>query len=72
MMEQYGIGEGLLRTQGLETLQFAALLGLAYIAIAFWERLKKEVMDMQIRFSVIYVYATVGIAKHVEGIVSWL
>jgi len=71
MMEQYGVGEGLLRIQGIEALQLAALLGLAHIAIEFWKWLKKEVIDVQIRFTVVYVYATVGVAKHVEGIFSW-
>jgi len=71
MMEQYGIGEGLLRIQGIEALQLAAILGLAHIAIGFWKRLKKEVIDMQVRFTVVYVYTVVGIAKHVEGIFSW-
>jgi hypothetical protein len=71
MMEQYGVGEGLLRIQGIEALQLAALLGLAHIAIGFLKWLKKEAIDMQIRFTVVYVYATVGIAKHVEGILSW-
>ena len=71
MMEQYGIGEGLLRIQGIEALQLAAILGLAHIAIEFWKWLKKEVIDMQVRFTVVYVYTVVGIAKHVEGIFSW-
>jgi hypothetical protein len=71
MMQQYGVGEGLLRIQGLEALQLAALLGLAHLAIGFWKWFKKEVVDMQIRFTVVYVYTTVGIAKHVEGILSW-
>ena len=71
MMEQYGIGEGLLRIQGIEALQLAAILGLAHIAIEFWKWLKKEVIDMQVRFTVVYVYTVVGIAKHVDGIFSW-
>lgn len=71
MMEQYGVGEGLLRIQGIEALQLAAILGLAHIAIGFWKRLKKEVIDMQVRFTVVYVYTAVGIAKHVDGIFSW-
>lgn len=71
MMEQYGIGEGLLRIQGIEALQLAAILGLAHIAIEFWKWLKKEVIDMQVRFTVVYVYTLVGIAKHVDGIFSW-
>src|SRR5512139_8533 len=53
MMEQYGVGEGLLRIQGIEALQLAALLGLAHIAIEFWKWLKKEAIDMQIRFTVV-------------------
>ena len=72
MMEQYGLGEGLLRIQGIEALQLAALLGLAHIAIRFWKWRGKEVIDMYVRFTVVYVYAAVGIAKHVEGILSWL
>ena len=71
MMDQYGISEGLLRMQGIEALQLAALLGLAHIAIGFWKWLKKEVIDMQVRVAVVYVYTTVGIAKHIEGILSW-
>ena len=71
MMEQYGIGEGLLRIQGIEALQLAAILGLAHIAIEFWKWLKKEVIDMQVRFTIVYVYTVVGIAKHVDGIFSW-
>jgi hypothetical protein len=71
MMQQYGIGEGLLRIQGIEALQLAALLGLSHTAIGFWKWLKKEVIDMQIRLTVVYVYTTVGIVKHVEGILSW-
>lgn len=72
MMEKYGVGEGLLRTHGIETLQLAALLGLAYIAVGFWKWLRKEVIDTQVRFTVVYVYTAVGIAKHIQGIFSWL
>jgi hypothetical protein len=64
-MEQYGIGEGLLRIQGIEALQLAVLLGRVHIAIEFWKWVKKEVIDMQIRFIVVYVYTMVDIAKHV-------
>jgi hypothetical protein len=71
MMEQYGVGEGLLRIQGIEALQLAALLGLAHIAIGCWKWLGKETVDMQVRFAVVYVYTAVGIAKHVAGIFSW-
>ncbi len=71
MMERYGVGEGLLRIQGIEALQLAALLGLAHIAIGCWKWLGKEVIDMQVRFTVVYVYTAVGIAKHVAGIFSW-
>ena len=71
MMEQYGIGEGLLRIQGLEALQLAVLLGLAHIAIEFWRWLRGEVIDMEVRFTVVYVYTAVGMAKHIEGILSW-
>jgi hypothetical protein len=71
MMQQYGVGEGLLRIQGIEALQLAALLGLAHTAIGFWKWLKKEVIDVQIRITVVYVYTTVGIIKHLEGIFSW-
>jgi hypothetical protein len=72
MMERYGVGEGLLRTQGIETLQLAALLGLAHITVEFWKWLRKGTIDMQVRFAIIYVYTAVGIAKHIQGIFSWL
>jgi hypothetical protein len=72
MMQRYGVGEGLLRTQGIETLQLAALLGLAHIAVGLWRSLRKGTIDLQIRLTVIYVYAAVGIAKHIQGILSWL
>lgn len=71
MMERYGVGEGLLRIHGIETLQLAAMLGLAHITIGLWNWLKKELIDTQIRFTVVYVYTAVGIAKHVDGILSW-
>jgi hypothetical protein len=72
MMERYGVGEGLLRTQGIEALQLAALLGMAHLAVGLWKSLKKKTIDMQVRFTVIYVYAAVGIVKHIQGILSWL
>jgi hypothetical protein len=71
MMEQYGIGEGLLRIHGIETLQLAAILGLAHITIGLLNWIKKEVVDTHIRFTFVYVYTAVGIAKHIDGIVSW-
>ena len=41
MMENYGIAEGLLRIQGIEALQLAALLGLSYLIVETWRFFKK-------------------------------
>jgi hypothetical protein len=71
-MEQYGVGESLLRSQGIETLQLAALFGLAHITVEFWKWLRRGTIDMQVRFAVIYVYTAVGIVKHIQGIFPWL
>jgi hypothetical protein len=72
MMESYGIDEGLLRTQGIEALQLAALLGLSYIIVELWKFYKGEQIDIEIRFAFVYVYMAIGISKHIQGILSWL
>jgi hypothetical protein len=72
MMESYGIDEGLLRTQGIEALQLAALLGLSYIIVELWKFYKGEQIDIEIRFAFVYVYVAIGISKHIQGILSWL
>lgn len=71
LMERYGIGEGLLRIQGIEALQLAVILGFAHITVQFWKRLRAEIIDIEVRFAFVYVYATVGIGKHIQGIFSW-
>jgi hypothetical protein len=71
LMEKYGVGEGLLRIQGIEALQLAVLLGVAHTIIELWKWLKGEMIDMEVRLALVYVYAAVGIAKHLQGILSW-
>jgi hypothetical protein len=71
LMEKYGVGEGLLRIQGIEALQFAVLLGVAHTIVELWRWLKGEMIDMEVRLALVYVYSAVGIAKHLHGILSW-
>ena len=72
MMEKYGICEGLLRIQGIEALQFAALLGISHTTVELWKWLRGESIDMEVRCAVVYVYSMVGVTKHIQGILSWL
>ena len=72
MMESYGIGEGLLRMQGIEALQLAVVIGIAYIIVEIWKFFKGEEIDLEVRVSLVYVYMAIGISKHVQGILSWL
>ena len=72
MMENYGIDEGLLRMQGIEALQLAALIGFAYIVVELWKFFKGEEIDTEIRFALVYLYMAIGISKHIQGILSWL
>lgn len=72
MMEKYGIHEGLLRVQGIEALQLAALLGFSYIIVELWKRYKGERIDIEIRLGLVYVYLAIGISKHIQGLMSWL
>ena len=72
MMEHYGIAEGLLRIQGIEALQLAALLGLSYLIVETWRLFKKEDINFEVRLGLIYVYLVIGISKHIHGILSWL
>jgi hypothetical protein len=72
MMEKYGIHEGLLRVQGIEALQLAALLGFSYIIVELWKRYKGERIDLEIRLGLVYVYLAIGISKHIQGLMSWL
>jgi hypothetical protein len=71
LMEKYGVGEGLLRIQGIEALQLAVLLGVAHTIIELWRWLKGEMIDMEVRLALVYVYSAVGIGKHLQGILSW-
>jgi hypothetical protein len=72
MMQEYGIQEGLFRVHGIEILQLAVLLGFAHIVAGSWRLLKGETIDMEVRLGLVYVYLTIGISKHVLGILSWL
>jgi hypothetical protein len=72
MMQEYGVQEGLLRVQGIEALQLAVLLGFAYIVSEAWRLLKGQTIDMEVRLGLVYVYLTIGISKHVLGMMSWL
>ena len=72
LMENYGIDEGLLRMQGIEALQLAALIGFSYIVVELWKFFKGEEIDTEIRFGLVYLYMAIGISKHVQGILSWL
>ena len=72
MMQKYGVQEGLLRVQGIEALQLAVLLGFAYIVAESWRLLKGEVIDVEVRLGLVYVYLAIGISKHVLGMLSWL
>ena len=72
MMESYGIDEGLLRMQGIEALQLAALLGIAHIIAELWKFFKGEEIDMEVRVGLVYLYMAIGISKHIQGILSWL
>jgi hypothetical protein len=72
MMQEYGVQEGLLRVQGIEALQLAVLLGFAHIVVGSWKLLKGEPIDMEVRLGLVYVYLTIGISKHVLGVISWL
>jgi hypothetical protein len=72
MMQEYGVHEGLLRVQGLEVLQLAALLGFAHIVAGSWTLLKREAIDIEVRLGLVYVYLAIGISKHVQGVLSWL
>lgn len=72
MMQKYGLQEGLLRVQGIEMLQLAVLLGFAHIVAGSWRLLKGETIDMEVRLGLVYVYLTIGISKHVLGVLSWL
>ena len=55
MMESYGIDEGLLRMQGIEALQLAALLGIAHIITRLWKFFKGEEIDMEVRVGLVYL-----------------
>ena len=72
MMQKYGVQEGLLRVQGIEVLQLAALLGFSHIVAESWRLLKGEAIDMEVRLGLIYVYLAIGISKHMQGVLSWL
>jgi hypothetical protein len=72
LMENYGVDEGLLRMQGIEALQLAALIGFAYIIQESWKYFKGEEIDTEIRFGLVYLYMAIGISKHIQGILSWL
>ncbi len=72
LMENYGVDEGLLRMQGIEALQLAALIGFSYIVVELWKFFKGEEIDTEIRFGLVYLYMAIGISKHVQGILSWL
>ncbi|UCG11688.1 MAG: hypothetical protein JSU72_14290 [Deltaproteobacteria bacterium] len=72
MMESYGIDEGLLRTLGIETLQLAALLGISYIIKELWQSYKGREIGAEVRLGLVYVYLSIGISKHVQGILSWI
>ena len=72
MMEKYGLHEGLLRVQGIEALQLAAILGFSYIIVELWKRYKGERIDLEIRLGLVYVYLAIGISKHIQGLMSWL
>ena len=72
MMQEYGVQEGLLRVQGIEALQLAVLLGFAYIIVESWRLLKGEAIDMEVRLGLVYVYLSIGISKHILGMLSWL
>ena len=72
LMETYGIDEGLLRMQGIEALQLAALIGFSYLIQESWKFFKGEEIDTEIRFGLVYLYMAIGISKHIQGILSWL
>ena len=72
LMESYGVDEGLLRMQGIEALQLAALIGFSYIIVELWKFFKGEEIDTEIRFALVYLYMSIGISKHIQGILSWL
>ena len=72
MMESYGVPEGLLRTQGIEVLQLAGIVGLAYIIREAWLFYKGMEIDTEIRLGLMYTYMAIGISKHIHGILSWL
>jgi len=72
LMENYGVDEGLLRMQGIEALQLAALIGFSYIVVELWKFFKGEEIDTEIRFGLVYLYMAIGISKHIQGILSWL
>ena len=72
MMENYGIAEGLLRIQGIEALQLAALLGLSYLIVETWRFFKREDINFEVRLGLVYIYLVIGISKHIQGILSWL
>ncbi len=72
LMESYGVDEGLLRMQGIEALQLAALIGFSYIIVELWKLYKGEEIDIEIRFGLLYLYMAIGISKHIQGILSWL
>ena len=72
MMESYGVDEGLLRTQGMEALQLAALIGFSYLIRESWKVLKGKDIDVEVRLGLVYLYMSIGIGKHIQGILSWL
>ena len=72
LMENYGVDEGLLRMQGIEALQLAAMIGFSYIIMELWKLFKGEEIDTEIRFGLLYLYMAIGISKHIQGILSWL
>lgn len=72
MMHKYGIQEGLIRVQGIEVLQLAALLGFSYILIESWRSFKRVEIDAEVRLCFLYIYMGIGISKHIQGILSWL
>ena len=72
MMEKYGVQEGLLRVQGIEALQLAALLGFSHIIVESWRFFKGEEINTEVRLGLVYVYLVIGMSKHIQGILSWL
>jgi hypothetical protein len=37
-----------------------------------WRFFKGEAIDMEVRLGLVYVYLTIGISKHMQGVLSWL